>query len=724
MEEHCKILDMTFSSEPAAFVWYNSYAREHGFSIRKDILKRAKRGKRGKGEIRLRRYVCSRAGKRQEKLLTQEGRSRRLRPETRCNCNANLTVKRDLSRGVWVVKSFYGNHRHKPARPDEVPFLRSHRKIKPYQRAEILSLGASGMRKYMIMKHFLRRHGYGGVGFVRRDLYNLCCREKRKLIAKGDAATALGIMAARKKSDPEFFFDYQVDDEGRLKSMFWCDSQSRQDYQDFGDVVVFDSTYKMNRYAMPFIPFVGLNNHRKTTVFACALVSDETEDTYAWLLRTFLTAMCQKKPKGLITDGDAAMILAIQNVLPDVWHRLCTWHIEKNMKRHLGHKSLKEFRPFLYNATSEAIFEERWSAFRRKWETKSTQEWLKRMYNKKRIWAAAYLTGGYFLGMKSNQRSESLNSCLHLHLDYGMTLVDLIMHYENAIVRIRESEAEDDCICSQSLPVAVTESKEIEVALAHAFSPANFYILQQDVKKLGDLEIFEEYVGTGGSKQFMVKWRNSGRYSFIVEYSPNQPKELIQCSCRRMNRKGLPCKHILYVLKHLKFSEIPDCCVLRRFSKMARNGLPARRRSDLFAYGYSGPGKRKRYNDMETVSAEAMDAAVDDPAMYNEFMAYMKGLVARKYAKKNGHDGHTAFAEEDAYDFQGNAVPVGDPNKVATRGAPKQNTKSAQEVNHPVTKNGRPLAFDERKTRNQGCTACGVIGHNKRNKKLCKKHPE
>ncbi|KAK1683075.1 hypothetical protein QYE76_043923 [Lolium multiflorum] len=324
VEEHCKILDMTFDSEPAAFVWYNSYAREHGFSIRKDILKRAKRGKCGKGEIRLRRYVCSRAGKRQEKLLTQEGHSRRLRPATRCNCNANLTVKRDLSRGVWVVKSFYGNHSHKSARPDEVPFLRSHRKIKPYQRAEILSLRASGMRKYMIMKHFLRRHGYGGVGFVRRDLYNLCCREKRKLIVKGDAATALGIMAARKKSDPEFFFDYQVDDEGRLKSMFWCDSQSRQDYQDFGDVVVFDSTYKMNRYAMPFIPFVGLNNHRKTTVFACALVSDETEDTYAWLLRTFLIAMCQKKPKGVITDGDAAMILAIQNVVPNVWQSLCT----------------------------------------------------------------------------------------------------------------------------------------------------------------------------------------------------------------------------------------------------------------------------------------------------------------------------------------------------------------------------------------------------------------
>jgi hypothetical protein len=89
-----------------------------------------------------------------------------------------------------------------------------------YQRADILSLGAAGMRKYQIMKHFLRRCGYGGVGFVRQDLYNLCCREKRKLIAKADAATALCIMAARKKNDPEFFFDYDVDDKGHLKCMF------------------------------------------------------------------------------------------------------------------------------------------------------------------------------------------------------------------------------------------------------------------------------------------------------------------------------------------------------------------------------------------------------------------------------------------------------------------------------------------------------------------------
>jgi hypothetical protein len=273
----------------------------------------------------------------------------------------------------------------------------------------------------------------------------MCSREKRKLIASGDANTAIRIMQNSQARDPELFFDYQLDDGGNLKSMFWCDSQSRRDYEDFGDVLVFDSTYKMNRYGMPFIPFMELNHHRRTPVFACAIVSDEKTKTYVWLLQTFLKAMCQKKPKGVITDADGSMMKAIGIVFKDVWHRVCTWHVERNMKKHLNHDSLNEFRSLIYYNSSEEVFEQRWSAYIKKWQTKGTKEWLSRMYKKKRWWATAYLANGFFLGMKSNQRSESLNSCLYLHLDSKMTLVDLIVHYENAINRIRQEDARQDC---------------------------------------------------------------------------------------------------------------------------------------------------------------------------------------------------------------------------------------------------------------------------------------
>nr|XP_051222104.1 protein FAR1-RELATED SEQUENCE 5-like [Lolium perenne] len=277
----------------------------------------------------------------------------------------------------------------------------------------------------------------------------MCSRERRRLLFDGDATTAIRIMSKRKKRDPEFFFEYDVDEKGRLRHMFWCDSQSHRDYQDYGDVLVFDSTYKMNKYKMPFVPFVGLNNHRRTTVFGCAILSSENEQTYVWLLKTFLKAMCQQKPKAVITDADAAMIAAIGEVFSGVPHRICSFHIEKNMEMHLPNKSLNEFRTVLYYTTSEQVFEERWHAFYRKWQSPKTRTWMKRMYTKRKLWAAAYLSQGFWLGMKSNQRSESLNSCLHLHLDGEMTIVDMIMHYDNAIVRLRENEAHDDRTASR-----------------------------------------------------------------------------------------------------------------------------------------------------------------------------------------------------------------------------------------------------------------------------------
>ncbi|KAK1626546.1 hypothetical protein QYE76_000861 [Lolium multiflorum] len=428
------IKEMTFISEAAAFSFYNRYAKDYGFSVRLDQVKRF-----DDGVIRLRRFVCSREGRRPKKQLTTEGRVYRLRPESRCGCKARLVVKFDGRTGFWVVQDFRDKHNHDPAEPCETPFLRSHRTINDAQRSEILSLGSMGVRKHLIMRKFIAGSGsFAGVGFTRKDLYNMCSRERRRLLFDGDATTAIRIMAKRKKRDPEFFYEYDVDDKGRLKHMFWCDSQSRRDYQDYGDMLVFDSTYKMNKYKMPFVPFVGLNNHRRTTVFGCAILSSENEQTYVWILKTFLKAMCQQKPKAVITDADYAMIGAIGKVFSGVSHRICSFHIEKNMEMHLPNKSLNEFRTLLYYTTSEQVFEERWHAFYRKWQSPKTRTWMKRMYNKRKLWVAAYLSEGFWLGMKSNQRSESLNSCLHLHLDGEMTIVDMIMHYDNAIVRLRE----------------------------------------------------------------------------------------------------------------------------------------------------------------------------------------------------------------------------------------------------------------------------------------------
>ncbi|XP_071681360.1 protein FAR1-RELATED SEQUENCE 5-like [Lolium perenne] len=582
-------------------------------------------------------------------------RTYRHRPESRCNCGAHFSVSYNRKKGVWTVLRFDDNHNHKPATADQIAFMRSHRKIKAHQKSRIMSPELFGMRLFNIMRTFISDNGkYSMVGFVRKDLYNMSCREKRKMLAKGDANTTIGIMEKRKRDDPEFYFDYKLGKGGKLLHLFWCDSQSRQDYADFGDVLVFDSTYKTNRYAMPFIPFVGINNHRQTTVFACAIVSDEKEVTYKWLLETFLKAMYQQKPKGIITDGDAAMIAAVGKVFPGVWYRVCTWHIEKNMKKHIDSLAHNEFRSLLYYTTSEQVFEERWRAFVEKHQTELTKEWMKRMYRRKKLWSAAYLANGYFLGMKSNQRSESLNSTLHTHLDFGLTMVDMVVHYENNSSRVREEEARQDTIDSQTVPVAVTRYKDIEMSAARKFTATNFYLVQGELKKIGGLEIVD---------QLGCLW----------------------------------------------------------FSKDARYGLPSRRESDLYGWGWEGVAERRKHSELTQIGAEAFDAALHDPESYSELMKCMKGIIHRRKGDQNSRS--TAY-HEDAQN-RGDAPVVGDPDKAETKGAPKQNKKyyKDKDTNQQTSKHGRILSHDERK-KERLCTACNQPGHNRNNKMKCRLHKE
>ena len=45
-----------------------------------------------------------------------------------------------------------------------------------------------------------------------------------------------------------FFYDIQVDKDKSIKNIFWSNASCRGAYQDFGDCVTFDTTYKTNRF--------------------------------------------------------------------------------------------------------------------------------------------------------------------------------------------------------------------------------------------------------------------------------------------------------------------------------------------------------------------------------------------------------------------------------------------------------------------------------------------
>ncbi|KAI3692833.1 hypothetical protein L6452_32657 [Arctium lappa] len=144
-------------------------------------------------------------------------------------------------------------------------------------------------------------------------------------------------------SDGTKFFIPHVDDDikpklhGKFKSLKEAeatyreyadksDEVARRNYQEFGDVISFDGTFRTNLHCMIFVPFLAVDNHKSSVVVGSALINGETIDNFTWVLRAFLG--CHgKQPVFIITDQCAAMRQAIPLVFTESKHRLCMWHI-------------------------------------------------------------------------------------------------------------------------------------------------------------------------------------------------------------------------------------------------------------------------------------------------------------------------------------------------------------------------------------------------------------
>lgn len=535
-----------------------------------------------------------------------------------------------------------------------------------------------------------------------RDIYNFCHRYKQETVAAGDAQTVLRHMMAWQERDPDFFFKYFVDGEGHPKGLFWSDSQSRRDYEAFGDVVVFDSTYRTNKYNLPFVPFVGLNQHRGTVIFGCGIISHETGEAYEWMLRTFSAAMAQKHPISVITDGDLAMQGAIRVIWPGTFHKLCVWHIQQNIVRHLGDDVVKEeFRSFIYDRSSIEEHERKWIDFLGRNKVTSEESWLHQMYQMRKLWCAPYLVGRCFLRLNSNQRSESLNSVLHTHLDGSMTLFKMLEHYERCLSTRRLNEAILDVVALQSVPFTDVDASSLEKHAATIFTPAVFGLVRYSTNTVNNC-ILSDILDADDLTTFVVYKKDRREKKFQVHREVKEDcLDKISCSCRKLECLDTPCSHILYVLGILKIEQLPKCCVPTRWTMSAKVAYPATRKNNMYDYSIS----LRRYRELRNLSHAACFRASQSVEAYER----MKMVLTEE-----GESKESSSSQKECMRY-GPVLPqttqldctdlgkVLDPLHVQRRGAPKKRLQAKM-----------------KKPRSKGkCSYCGERdGHNRR---TCKK---
>lgn len=173
------------------------------------------------------------------------------------------------------------------------------------------------------------------------------------------------------------------------------------------------------------------------------------------------------------------------------------------------------------------------------------------MYQMRKLWCAPYLMGHCFLGLSSNQRSESLNSVLHTHLDGSMTMFKMLEHYERCLSTRRLNEAVLDIVALQSVPFTEVDASSLEKDAAKVFTPAMFALVRYSTNAVSNCTL-SEILDADDLTTYVVAKKVAKKdrgEKFQVEYEKKEGSpDKICCSCRKLECVGTPCSHILYIL--------------------------------------------------------------------------------------------------------------------------------------------------------------------------------
>ncbi|XP_076936369.1 protein FAR1-RELATED SEQUENCE 5-like [Bidens hawaiensis] len=317
-EEFVPVKDMEFETWDDAVNMSNTYADKSGFSMRLSTIKRVK------SSVTHRYMLCTRAGKPKfqdfDSINTNfASTSRRSSSKAVC-CNARLRLKPVPNTMRFKIYDFVDIHTHELIGPNAMEFTKKRRKIGYSERNFIhkLSLNKIGPN----IAHNLQCSLKGGshnVNGTKTDFQN-ATRDVRLFISDRDTQMIVAKFLVRSTC--------QI---SRLQMIVDTKLLEVNSGIYFG-LTMFQNATMMHsgRYGMIFVPFTGVDHHKKCVTFGAGLIYDETIESYKWLLDKFLKTH-KKQPKLVLTDQDATVKQAVRAVFDQSIHRLCMWHIVKKI---------------------------------------------------------------------------------------------------------------------------------------------------------------------------------------------------------------------------------------------------------------------------------------------------------------------------------------------------------------------------------------------------------
>lgn len=477
-------------------------------------------------------------------------------------------------------------HNHEMVDESQRYMLRSSRKVSYAQGETLRAMSEAGIKPSNVLSYMEKEsHGVENLGFIRKDAYNYLnyVTKGHSRVENGDAFELMQFFKTKSNDEDLFYWDIQMDENGRLSNFFYRDSRARVDYEYFGDVISFDTTYRTNKYNLICAPFVGINHHKDNVMFGLAFMSDETETSFNWLFKTFLESMGGKQPETIFTDQCQAMMNAIESMFPYSQHRLCQWHISKNAPSHLGSMNVNPafkdmFVKCMQFCDSEEEFNEVWTKMINEFGLQE-HSWLKGMHKLRHKWSTAFSIDKFCAGLKATSRSESTNFVLKDGGKKNCTLFEFVKKFEAIQKRWRTNENEEDYRCRHKMPSIVVKNQPL---LQHAASVYTLEIYKNFEKELvNSLNVEFDSLPSLSDNPYKFDIRSLGKSLKIRNVTFHVEDCEIECTCHYFEMVGVLCRHILFVLKFMNVHEIPPKYIKLRWTKVIRNRVQYSEKSDV-----------------------------------------------------------------------------------------------------------------------------------------------
>ncbi|KAL7144614.1 hypothetical protein ABFS83_07G024300 [Erythranthe nasuta] len=522
---------LEFNTANEAYKFYYAYASNIGFRIRIGQLFRSKHD----GSITSRRFVCSKEGRQHP---------------SRVGCGAYMRIQKQET-GGWVVDRLQKEHNHEIDRSTD-PSRTASAASKGYREE-----GSSILENLDLVE---TNEGLSLVKRVREsnigsDWYNML----------------LEYFQSCQAEDTGFFYAVEMREGNKGMNIFWADARSRFSCAQFGDAVVFDTTYRRCNYSVPFASFVGVNHHRQPVLLGCALIADESEESFTWIFQAWIRAMSGCRPVSIIADQDRPIQHSIAQVFPGTHHRFSAWQILDKEQENLGAllsmdaEFKYEYETCIFQSLTASEYDSAWNMLMNKYNLRENT-WFKEMYRMRKSWVPLHIKGTFFAGIHVD---GSLKSYFSPILTAQTPLNEFIVRYEKALEQRREEERKED-FNSFNLQAVLHTKDPIEEQCRKLYTMAMFKVFQKEL-----LECYS-YVGIkinveGAISRYLVQKCGNGEERNTVAFNASNLN--ISCSCKYFEFEGVLCRHALKVFQIMNIRELPSRYILHRWCKNAKYGI-------------------------------------------------------------------------------------------------------------------------------------------------------